>query len=240
MDDRRIKATRGAQAGRISATANDRLKRRWNSWLSASMVAGGALHAAVFMFTPGVQVARLTPDDSAPSQLLVVRAFSQPDLPPPVNDIDLIFPALPTIAELALDLDIETTIPIPDFADLSILSKVPVPTLETAHNEWLDYQHFAPLVVRPEIRNRSELKRFLERNYQPILEFSGATGIVQISFWIDEAGLVEKAEIAKSSGSRSLDRLAMRLTRVLRFRPAILAGRPVKIQVRMPITFRAA
>ena len=94
--------------------------------------------------------------------------------------------------------------------------------------------------MRPEIRNREELKRFLETQYQRIFEYSGATGVVQVAFWIDESGMVEKAEILKSSGVRSLDRLALRLSRVLRFRPAMMAGRPVRSLVHVPITFRAA
>lgn len=84
------------------------------------------------------------------------------------------------------------------------------------------------------------MRRFLERGYQPIYRYSGATGVVHVTFWINEGGLVERAEVLESSGSRSLDRLALRVSRVMRFRPAMMAGRPVRILVHIPFTFRAA
>lgn len=205
-----------------------------------SILAAGLAHAAIFQFTPQMEVPVLAADLEVPAQLLRVSALFEAELPPSSPEAVIPVPALPTVEDLNLDFSMEPSIPMPDFEDLSVLSQVLVPTLETTRDEWLDFQNFAPMVVRPEIRNRTELRKFLERHYQPILEFSGATGVVQVFFWIDESGLVQKAEIARSSGSRSLDRLAMRLSKVLRFRPAMLAGRPVRVQVRVPITFRAA
>jgi TonB family protein len=114
----------------------------------------------------------------------------------------------------------------------------PVFALEEKVEEFLDYESISAFVMAPQIRNTGEMRKYLERHYQPILEFTGATGVVQLHFWIDEKGSVARAEIASSSGSRSLDRLAIRVSRILRFAPAMRLGRPVRVLVRLPITFR--
>jgi TonB family protein len=220
--------------------ANDRMKAGWNRWLGGSLAAAAALHLAVFVFAPSVRVSAHPREATQPARLLKVAAIAATPLPAPGGDISIPVPAIPLVDDLVLDETILPTIPLPDFTDVSILSQALLPKLESEAEAWHDYRKFAPFVVRPTIRNREEMKRFLERHYQPILEFSGATGVVHLSFFIDEQGMVERAEIEESSGSRSLDRLAMRLSRVLRFRPAMLAGRPIRIHVRLPITFRAA
>ena len=224
-------------------TANDRLKKSWDRYVWSATALGVVFHLFVFVYVPSIEVEVEPREAPAAAQLVrlvnVAQMLTTPV--PPTSSIPV--PTIPQLAPLAFMLDVEpvpeASAMLPDFGDFDLSGQALVPPAPTAE-EWLDYRHYAPYVVRPEIRNRTELKRFLERSYQPIYEYSGDTGVVQVSFWINEGGVVEKAEIAKSSGSRSLDRLALRLSRVLRFRPAMMAGRPVRILVHVPITFRAA
>lgn len=230
-----------ASEARFTATANERLKRSWGRCLWGAISLGAALHAAVLVYTPEVEVPLEERSALSPAQLMHVATVFDAGPTPPAPDILIPRPALPTdLGNLDPNITLDPADFLLEFDFFDPTDRNLAPPLQTERDEWLEYKQFAPFVVRPEIRNRTELKRFLERNYQRIYEYSGDTGVVQITFWIDEGGMVEKAEIAQSSGSRSLDRLALRLSRVLRFRPAMLAGRPVRILVNVPITFRAA
>jgi TonB family protein len=231
----------GREHGRASVrSANDRFKASWNRRLSGSIGVVALLHVMVLVYAPRIEVETFESEPEAAAQLVRLALLAAPGTMAPVPDLAIPVPALPTVDDLEFDGSLTPVLEMPDFTDTSILDEALVPALESEKGAWHDYRQFAPFVVRPMIRNRTELKRFLERHYQPILEYSGATGVVHVFFYIDESGLVQKAEIAESSGSRSLDRLAMRLSKVLRFSPAMLAGRPIRIQVRLPITFRAA
>lgn len=227
-------------AVRAPATANDRLKSRWRPILWSATTLGVAAHAAVLFALPDVQVdVGGSPPSATPAQLLQLVSVADIEFRD-FTEAAIAVPAIPRMDPLDLDIELETPLELPDFSEFAEVDQNLVPPIRTTRDEWLDYKAFAPYVVRPEIRNRAELKQFLQRHYQRIFEYSGATGVVQVSFWIDEAGAVQKAEILKSSGVRSLDRLALRLSRVLRFRPAMMAGRPIRILVHVPITFRAA
>jgi TonB family protein len=226
------------------ASANDRLKRGWDRYIWSATALGAVFHIALLVYVPAMKVTALEQGAISAAQLVRLVNLAEYEVVPAPNPSAFPMPTLPEMAPLAFQLELEPmldgTMQLPDFGDFDLSGQALVLPASTAEDEWVDYRHFAPYVVRPEIRNRTELKSFLERSYQPIYEYSGATGVVQVSFWINEGGVVEKAEIAKSSGSRSLDRLALRLSRVLRFRPAMMAGRPIRILVHVPITFRAA
>ena len=220
-----MSSNRAAGGGAGPPTANDRLKRSWNRWLGGSFAVVLLLHAALFAYSPAVEVPVFEAELHAPAKLLRVTAIRGAEAASrDGREVAIPVPALPTVDNALIDLTIAPTVPLPELDDVAILSQALIPELgsETGEDRYYDYRAYAPYVVRPTIRNRQELRKFLERQYQPILEISGATGVV-----------------AESSGSRSLDRLAIRLTRVLRFTPAMLAGRPIRIEVRLPITFRA-
>lgn len=227
----------------VCARANDRLKDRWNACLCGSLVMATLAHAAVFLWLPETET-RIDRWSGAAATQPVMSALAMRGAPavavPHAPELEVQPPAPPTaeLLELELGLDDMPVVPAPVLAE-AVLDEITPPVLTHLEEQWLDYEQFAPFVVRPELRNPSELKRFLQRYYQPILDFSGAAGVVQVLFWIDETGAVEKAEVAESSGYRSLDRLATRVSGILRFAPALRAGRPVRILVRLPIVFRA-
>jgi TonB family protein len=106
-------------------------------------------------------------------------------------------------------------------------------------DEWSTYEPVTAATVQPDIRNRSEVRRFLERRYQPILSRTGATGSTMLRFWIDEDGKAQRILMVGSSGNDRLDELAMSVAEVIRFKPAVLAGVPVRVVVDVPIRFQA-
>lgn len=216
-------------------TANDRLKSLWGARLSASILAAALLHAAVLVLWPAAEPRSQSVSRGETPRVVALRVPGAHEVGR--GPVEIAAPELPTVEELHLDLPLDAAGPLPTFSDPALEEPI-VPALLSVRDEWLDYESFAPILIAPFIRNRTEMRSFLERNYRPILEFSGVQGVVELHFWIDESGGVFRAEVAESSGSRSLDRLAMRLSRILRFSPAMRLGRPVRVLVRLPISFR--
>lgn len=235
-----VATARPAPLDVLHVSANDRLKRSWEGWLLRSLGLAVLAHAAVFALWPRVELSVPAADPRGPARL-VTLGTATPVVAPSPSIPRATVSALPVVEtfELALDFGLDLDIPLPTFDDMALEVPPELPAMAMEEGAWIEFDAFAPYLVRPEVRNRGDMKRFLERYYQTILDSSGATGVVHVAFWIDEHGAVQKAEIAKSSGSRSLDRLAIRLSGRLHFRPALFAGRPVRVQVRLPITFRA-
>lgn len=65
----------------------------------------------------------------------------------------------------------------------------------------------------------------------------GERGTVMVGAEIDDSGIPTSVEVARSSGSRLLDRAAVDAVRGWRFRPAMADGRPTKGRVQVPISF---
>jgi len=65
----------------------------------------------------------------------------------------------------------------------------------------------------------------------------GEHGTVMVSARIGPDGVPASVEVARSSGSRVLDRAAVDAVRRWRFRPALADGRPTSGQVQVPISF---
>jgi TonB family protein len=220
-------------------SANDRLKKSWNLWLYGSLAGGALLHALVFALWPDATIDQEAYRRGSPATILAIGAA--PELRAPLSPVDprIRIPAIPTIAPVEADTLPTLVVALPSFRE-PLLSDRPalVPGPIVNPDRWLDYESFAPYLSYPRIRNELEVERFLSRHYEPLLQLTGASGVVQVAFWIDEGGEVWKAELAESSGFRVLDGLAMRLSGLLRFSPAMRLGQPVRVQVRVPIIFR--
>lgn len=65
----------------------------------------------------------------------------------------------------------------------------------------------------------------------------GERGTVMVSAEIDADGVPSSVDVARSSGSRLLDRAAVDAVRRWRFRPAMADGRPTTGRVQVPISF---
>lgn len=92
--------------------------------------------------------------------------------------------------------------------------------------------------VRPELTNRSEVARLVERNYPPLLRDAGIAGNVTLRFRVNEDGRVDESsiEVLDSSHEGFAD-AARRAVSRMRFRPAKVNNQAVKVWVQIPVTF---
>jgi TonB family protein len=103
--------------------------------------------------------------------------------------------------------------------------------------ELVDGPVFTPYTVRPDVTNRGEVARALEREYPPSLRDAGIGGRVRVWFLIDARGVVRKLQIDESSGRQALDEAAIRVAGVFRFDSARNREQPVPVWVSIPILF---
>jgi TonB family protein len=94
-----------------------------------------------------------------------------------------------------------------------------------------------PYTVSPEIKNREEILTALESEYPPILRDAGISGTVQVWFFIDETGKLQRFQINESSGHEALDRAAERVASIFQFTPALNGEDPVAVWISLPIAF---
>ena len=89
---------------------------------------------------------------------------------------------------------------------------------------------------QPRPTNIQDLRRQLERNYPPLLRDARVTGTVQVRMRVMEDGTVDEGSITITSSSHEqFNDPTIRSVQRLRFRPAKVNGRPVKVWVELPI-----
>lgn len=94
---------------------------------------------------------------------------------------------------------------------------------------------------QPRPSNVQELQRQLERNYPPLLRDAGVTGTVQVRFRVMENGQVDAESITVTSSTHEqFNDPTIRSVQRLRFRPARVNNRPVKVWVELPIQWTIA
>ena len=91
--------------------------------------------------------------------------------------------------------------------------------------------------VPPRPRNVEQLQRALERLYPPDLRDLGAMGTVEVRFRVDEEGNVQVPVIQQSTDPR-FNSATLAAIQVLRFIPARVNGKPVKVWVCVPIQWK--
>lgn len=98
---------------------------------------------------------------------------------------------------------------------------------------------FTPYTVKPELKNREEVARTLQRTYPPMLRDAGVGGTVLIWALIDEQGNVMKTQVKETSGHDALDQAAQKVGQVMKFTPALNRDQKVKVWIQLPIVFKA-
>jgi protein TonB len=210
-------------------TANDRLKRSFGAWFWGSMIMATVAHFCVFNFWP-----EMTAEDVSFTsvELEAIELPPEIEIPPPPEAIAR--PATPVMASADIDEDI--TIAPTTFEDNPVEDLPPPPT-EAATTDIGAAPVFTPFTVRPDIKNRSEIARAMEREYPPLLRDAGIGGTVTIWFFINEAGLVQNTVVNESSGHKALDDAALKVADVIQFTPALNRDKRVPVWISLPITF---
>ena len=91
----------------------------------------------------------------------------------------------------------------------------------------------------PELSNRNDVARQISRNYPPLLRDAGVTGQVTIRMRVMEDGRVDPASIQVENATHdAFGDAAKRVVERMRFRPAKVGGRAVKVWVTLPVTFQ--
>ena len=75
------------------------------------------------------------------------------------------------------------------------------------------------------------------RYYPPLLRDAGIGGTVNVWFFIDETGRVQRTLIHQSSGYDAFDEAALQVADQMEFTPAYNRDQRVKVWVSIPIKF---
>ena len=92
--------------------------------------------------------------------------------------------------------------------------------------------------MAPQVQNRDEVARALEREYPSLLRDAGVGGKVDVWIRISEGGAVQKVQVNSSSGQPALDEAALKVAQVIKFSPAMNRDKAVPVWVSIPITFQ--
>jgi protein TonB len=186
-------------------------------------------HFALFAFFP-----EMTAEDVSinTDQLEAIELPPEIEIPPPPQQIAR--PATPIIA--AADIDEDITIAPTTFEDNPV-EDLPPPPEAVTETDISAAPTFTPYTVQPDIKNRAEVARALEREYPPLLRDAGIGGTVQVWFFIDEQGRVQRTQVAESSGHKALDDAALDVANIIQFTPALNRDKTVPVWISLPISF---
>ena len=222
------RAGRSTESGGVHRqTANDRFKKTFGPWLWGSVLLATVLHFGLFKFFP-----ELTAKDVSYSanELETIELPPEVDIPPPPEQITR--PAVPVVAETELEEDITIA---PTTFEENPVEKLPPPPSDEARLG--DQPVFTPYTVKPEIKDRAEAIRIVERYYPKLLKDAGVGGQVVVWVFIDTKGEVQNAQVQKGSGNASLDDAALRAAQEFSFTPALNRDKTVPVWIAIPITF---
>ncbi|HEX5872871.1 MAG TPA: TonB family protein [Longimicrobium sp.] len=219
-------------------------------------VRAGLLSLAVLPVAAGAQADHEEPPlstfvDSA-GLVAAVAALPAPDLPPEILPMFLVsFDSTGAVNKVETFSDLPASYAEPVVAAIRAHLKPQPPSRQPITTYLRVVAGPEPVVDRPELSrvdpprlaNGPVLGRELE---QVVTSFVGEEGSVtqgsyeaELRLRILEDGTVDtlSVEVSRSTGDARLDREAVRVVRLARFRPATVEGRPVKIMVSLPLTF---
>jgi periplasmic protein TonB len=217
----------GAQ---FPTTANDRLKNSFNDWFWGSLAAAAVIHFLIIAFFPDMQAQDVAIRSTEIQQVEVMQEF---EIPPPPEQIQR-----PSIPILSTDVNISEDITIGEvtFNENPVSDLPPPPTGSGV--DVSDNPTFTPYEVKPELRNRAEFGRLIERRYPPMLRDAGIGGTVVLWVFIDESGTVRNTRVTQSSGYDQLDEAARAAMSEARFTPALNRDQRVPVWIQLPVTFQ--
>jgi TonB family protein len=96
---------------------------------------------------------------------------------------------------------------------------------------------FTPFTVAPRLLNSGDVEAALDEAYPQLLRKAGIGGQVNVWFFIDESGVVQKVLVNEGSGYPALDEAALKVADIMRFSPALNRDRRTAVWVSLPIRF---
>ncbi len=210
--------------------ANDRLKSTANSWFWGGLLLAVMLHFALMAFWPEMQAEDVSFTAEQIQQVDVVQEF---EIPPPPEQISR--PAVPVLST-NVNISEDITIGEVTFDENPVSDLPPPPTGQGV--DVSETPTFTPYEVKPELRNRSEFGRLLERKYPPMLRDAGIGGTVVLWVFIDEGGNVKNTRVTEGSGYEQLDQVAQEVMAEARFTPALNRDQKVPVWIQLPVTFQ--
>ena len=213
----------------LEETANERLKRSFDSWFWGSMIVATVAHFGAFALAPQFTAADFS---FTSDELEMIEIPPEIEIPPPPQQIAR--PATPVMASADIDEDI--TIAATTFDTNPVADLPPPPDAVVADISAAPV--FTPFTVAPAILNVAEVQRTVVRQYPQLLRDAGIGGTVRVWFFIDEEGTVQNTRIDQSSGHQALDDAAIAVSNVYRFSAALNRDQPVPVWVSFPITFQ--
>lgn len=167
-------------------------------------------------------------DDAVPTPGETLELIAPTVVPDGISDPD---PALPTI-ELK---DVTGVGPIGDEIGDPPGVRVP-PTGVRSGGGGDGPVSAAVLEERPALRNAGEIEALLERVYPDRLRRAGVTGETRLQFVVGTDGRVEpESVVVVASSHPAFDEPAIRAVRRMRFAPASVMGRPVRVIIDLPV-----
>ena len=214
--------------GAVHETANDRFKRGFGDWFWGALIVATLLHAGLFMVSPTFG----TDDYSfANEEIESIELPDEIEIPPPPEAIQR--PATPVIAEATIEEDITIA---PTTFEENPIENLPPPPGDDA-GDLSAAPTFTPMTVRPSLRNNREVSQALMKFYPPLLRDAGVGGTVNVWFFIDENGRVQKTLINNSSGYDAFDEAALKVSQLMEFTPAYNRDKKVPVWVALDVTF---
>jgi protein TonB len=205
------------------------LKLKYQRYWEVSLIISLILIILAFKFFPKFEKEVVKID--APQELIMtedVEATKQETAPPPPPK-----PPIPIEAptdDVLEDVEIEST-------DLDVNAEVsapPPPPVEEKEEE--EPVFFVAVEQMPEpIGGIAAIQKKIV--YPEIAKRAGVQGRVYVKAYVDESGRVTKVELIRGIGA-GCDEAAMKAVQSVMFKPGKQRGKPVKVQVTVPVLFK--
>ena len=205
------------------------LRRSYKRIFELSLIISLAVLIVAFKFFPHIKAEATIAE--GPQELFKVEDVQQTKQenrppPPPKPPIPIEAPSEDVLEDIEIgetELDVNAQVEAP-----------PPPKVEKKVEE--EPQYFVAVEEMPEpIGGIQAIQSKIV--YPEIAKRAGIEGKVYVLAFVDETGTVTKAEIIKGLGA-GLDEAALNAVKATKFKPGKQRGKPVKVQVSIPIVFK--
>lgn len=206
------------------------LRSKYKRIFELSLIGSLVLLILAFKFFPDIETkATVTEGPQELVQLEDIQQTKQENRPPP--------PPKPPIPIEAPSEDVLEDIEIADTEiDLSETIEAPPPPPKEEKKVDEEPTYFVAVEEMPEpIGGIAAIQQKIK--YPEIAKRAGVEGKVYVLAFVDEQGNVTKAQVMKGLGA-GLDEEALKAVKETKFKPGKQRGKPVKVQVSIPIVFK--